>query len=210
MNKIFLYEEFIEKTLTNNINKYNTYLDTDDRSAMVAWEANDSQIKNFSLVASHIKNGDTILDYGCGVGDFIKYLEVKDIKINDYLGVDINDNYIEIAKKSYVDHNFKLIKDVNQIPGKWDDVCVIGVFTWYITKNEFIETINRLHNLCNKQVLLTVLQGETPYKRYIDEEEEYWDEEYRYYDEDLFITLFPDLNITFEYNKNTMLVKIEK
>lgn len=207
---IILYEEFENKTLSKNIDKYNTYLNNINRSNMVAWEAIDSQKINFKLVANYIKNGDSVLDYGCGIGDFIIYLEQNNINISNYLGVDINDNYIKIAKDTYKNYNFQVINNINQINEKWDNVCAIGVFTWYITEKEFKKTIEKLYDLCNKRVLLTFLYGITPYKKDWGSTKIYWNSEYRYYDEDLFDSLFPDLNISYEYYDRTMLVKIEK
>ena len=45
-----------------------------------------------------IQSGDTILDLGCGFGDLQKYLLKNDIKVK-YIGIDINEEIIKIAKK---------------------------------------------------------------------------------------------------------------
>jgi len=213
MKIIYLFEEFTNKTLSKNNTIYNTFLNKDKRSSIVAWENTGSQERNFKIVTKYIKNGDSVLDYGCGIGDFIEYLNINNIKISNYLGVDINDNFIKIAKETYTDYNFKTINDINQINGKWDDVCAIGVFTWYIIKEEFIETVYKLYDLCNKRLILTLLEGETPYD-YDDysknEEDSYWDDEYRYFSEALFGKLFPELNIIYDYKGPTILIKIEK
>jgi len=213
MKKIYLFEEFTSKTLSRNNDTYDEYLHNhkDNRSSIVAWEGHGSQTKNFKLAAKYINNGNSVLDYGCGIGDFIMYLIKNNIEISDYMGVDINGNFIEMAKESYPNHNFKKINSIDQINGKWDVVAAIGVFTWYITKEEFIKSIHELHNLCNKHVVLTLLEGYTPYdKEYARTEEDYWSGEYRYYSENLFNELFPDLEMSFDYVGNTILIKIEK
>jgi len=207
---MLLFEEFNKSTLDKNISTYNDFYDTHkdgSRSNIVAWAAEESQNKNFKLVSKHIKNGDSILDFGCGIGDFLMYLEKSDINISDYMGVDINDNFINMAKETYPNNKFQHITDVNNVKGKWDDVCVIGVFTWYIERDEFIETIHKLLKLANKQVLLTCLHS----IRAADEEK-YWESTYRAYNEELFEELFPDLKFEFEYSKHqdTMLVRIIK
>lgn len=61
-----------------------------------------SDIGNFS----HKK----ILDLGCGVGDFYKFLLQNNVEC-DYTGYDINPKVIEIAKQSYPEANFQ-IKDI--------------------------------------------------------------------------------------------------
>ena len=214
MKKIYLFEEFTNKTLSKNNSEYDIYFNThkgESRSDMVAWESKGSQERNFNMTAKHIDNGDSILDYGCGIGDFIEYLIEHNIGISDYMGVDINENFIKISKETYPNHNFEKINDINQINGQFDVVCAIGVFTWYITKEEFIETIHKLHSLCKKRLILTVLDGFTPYdEEYAGVEEDYWSSEYRHYSENLFNELFPDLDISYEYNKTTILINIKK
>ena len=44
----------------------------------------------------------SILDIGCGFGDFVKYLNAKkDISDYSYHGIDLMDEMIEIAKKEF-------------------------------------------------------------------------------------------------------------
>lgn len=207
MNYIKLFEEFTEETLSKNNDEYDEYFrNSKSRSNKVAWSEPRSQIKNFRLVSKLINENDSVLDYGCGIGDFIRYLD-KNKNISDYLGVDINSNFINMAKKDYPDNNFQLIKNVNEIKGRWDSVCAIGVFTWFITKDDFIKTINKLYEVCNKQVLITCL-----YDYYVSDSPSYWTSNYREYNEELFKELFPEFNIEFIHHntENTMLVKINK
>ena len=210
-------EEFTEETLSKNNREYDGYYskyNDGSREKTVAWSDKNSQTKNFKMVSNYISNNDSILDYGCGIGDFIKHLS-KNKSISDYLGVDINKNFINSAETYYPDNKFQLIKNVNDISGKWDSVCAIGVFTWFITKNDFIETINKLYEICNKQLLITCLYN-------IDinyNDENYWKYNYREYNEDMFIEFFPNLKIEFIHHSGreaypgasgTMLVKINK
>lgn len=214
MNKIS------EHTIKINNYEYNQYYklysDSNKRDRKVAWVANGSQKDNFDLVSKHIDKDNSVLDYGCGLGDFSQV-----IPNTDYLGVDINENYINEAKESYK-KRFELIHNIDELTEKFDTVCAIGVFTWYITKDEFIATINKLCEVANKQVLLTFVDGHTPYEEevmYSEEEDVFWNRKYREYSKNLFIKLFPKLNLTFEVKHNdrynnvhcaTLLVKIEK
>lgn len=209
MKYVKKFEKFTDSTLKTNIDAYNRYYNRyTNRSGKVAWEAKDSQENNFNLVSEHIKSGDSVLDYGCGLGDLISHLEKKKIQISDYLGADINQKYIEDAKKHYSDFNFKLITDIDQLSGKWDKVCAVGVFTWHIGKEEFIESIRKLIDLSEKEVLLTFLYDDD-----VDfESPNYWESNYRYYNEELFENLFPDLIDNFEFHNSyrTILVRIKK
>lgn len=215
MRLIKFFEEFTEETLKTNNDTYNNYLKraSSDREHMVAWVNPGSQQKNFELVSNYIIDNDSILDYGCGVGDFLKHLEDENIHISNYLGVDINEQFIQIAKDTYPQKNFKSITDVEQISGTYDKVVAIGVFTWFITKKEFIDTINSLWDRCNKEVILTLLHGQTCYSEEDynqNQEEYYWKQKYRYYDENLFQTLFPDFTFKFDKQDSTFLVRIIK
>lgn len=215
------FEDFTEDTLSTNNNTYDLYLKNNKkRSGKVAWIREGSQEDNFKLVSSHIENGDSLLDYGCGIGDLLSHLNKRRIQISDYLGVDINPNYIELANKKYEDREFKLISDIDQLSGNYDKVCAVGVFTWYISKEEFISTINKLYQICNKEVLLTLIYDYTerrvPYRvsRVSKNlEEQYWSSRYRYYHPSLFLKLFPKLKDKFEFKvdkDNTLLVRIKK
>jgi cyclopropane fatty-acyl-phospholipid synthase-like methyltransferase len=210
---INLFEKFTEETLSKNNYEYNTFFkNAKSRSDKVAWSEPRSQIKNFNLVSKFINDGDSVLDYGCGIGDFVRYLD-RNKNISNYLGVDINSNFINMAKKDYPDNNFQLIKDVNEIRGKWDSVCAIGVFTWFITKDDFIKTINKLYDICNKQVLITCLHNYS-----VSDNESYWKSNYRRYSYELFKELFPKFNIDFKLGPklkhhdapDTILIRITK
>lgn len=201
----FTNEDFTEDTLSANNNIYNTYYDRNkdskqDRRKVVAWEVPRSQFTNFSMVSRFIKSGDSLLDYGCGIGDFITHLKGRGVKVSDYLGVDINPNFIRMAKESYPDNNFQLINKIEDVNGNWDVICAIGVFSWSIKKDEFVKTINRLYELCNKYVLITCNFGFTN-----------WETKYIKYDYDTFESLFPDFKFDFDLSGDmTLSVKINK
>jgi cyclopropane fatty-acyl-phospholipid synthase-like methyltransferase len=212
MKHLKTFERFGQQTLKNNNNTYNDYYQDwksgrGDRNDAVAW-SDKSQIKNYNLVAKYIKSGESVLDYGCGIGDFNKYLKSENIIFSDYLGVDINPNFIETAKSSYPNINFQLISKVRDIKTPMDNICAIGVFTWFITKRDFIDCINYLYELCNKQILITCLYDEDINN--ID-----WRSKYRYYNEYVFEKLFPQYKMEFDVitgvnSTDTMLVRIIK
>lgn len=216
MKKIKLFKEFKETTLNINNKEYDLYYqgykDDKNTSKMMMWMTEGSQEDNFEIVSKYIDNNDSILDFGCGIGDFPIYLKDNAIKISDYLGVDINRHFIDTALESHDKYDFKYINNIYDITSddeKWDKVVAIGVFTIYIEKEDFIETINKLYELCNKEVLITCNKGE------FEDTKEYWKKEYRQYNEDIFLKLFPYLNIEFDYSEyedddSILLVRIIK
>lgn len=71
--------------------------------------------KNFwddlAFIADYVADGDKILDYGCGNGRLLEIL--KDKKI-DYIGVDISQKLIDLAKDKYPQHAASFSKVTSQ------------------------------------------------------------------------------------------------
>ena len=75
-------------------------------------------------------NNKTILDVGCGFGDFYGFLtKKKGIKIKKYVGIDINSTMIELAKKKYPAAEFQVRNLLeNPIGELFDYVFESGTF----------------------------------------------------------------------------------
>lgn len=175
--------------------------DTRRRENAVGWLATGSQERNFLHVLPHLEEADRILDYGCGMGDFIPYIfsELEDF---DYVGVDINPKFIEDAKKRYSGFDFYNIQSTRQLVGEFDKIAIIGVFTWYISKEDFIKTIRHLYSICKKKIIITCISSSMqPHS---------WTNTYRGYDEEIFKQLFPEMNIEFENKFPDLVVVINK
>src|ERR1051326_8256459 len=72
-------------------------------------------------------NGRSILDAGCGMGDLLPYLYAKADNFN-YLGMDTNPGFIQIAKKRYGGHNFAAGDPFNgKLARRFDLVISSGV-----------------------------------------------------------------------------------
>lgn len=88
-----------------------------------------------SKVSKELKflNNKSVLDIGCGTGALVEY-----INPSSYLGIDINEDFIKLAKKKYPEFNFKVVNIV-------DDRFPAGRF-------EYIFIMNVLHHLTDKQI----------------------------------------------------------
>jgi 2-polyprenyl-3-methyl-5-hydroxy-6-metoxy-1,4-benzoquinol methylase len=75
---------------------------------------------------SEVKDGDNILDVGCGNGRLLEAF--KDKKIN-YLGIDNSENLIALAQKNYPDNKFFVgnILDLNELEEKYNLVISVAV-----------------------------------------------------------------------------------
>jgi ubiquinone/menaquinone biosynthesis C-methylase UbiE len=71
--------------------------------------------KNFwgdlAFIADYVEDGDKILDYGCGNGRLLEILKEKKV---EYVGVDISQKLIDLAKEKYPDHSESFFKIASQ------------------------------------------------------------------------------------------------
>jgi SAM-dependent methyltransferase len=86
-----------------------------------------------NLVRDVDLDGRSVLDAGCGMGDLLPYLYAKASEFN-YLGVDINPGFIDIAKKRYDGHKFKVGNPFSgKFKGSYDVVLSSGVMNINVT-----------------------------------------------------------------------------
>jgi SAM-dependent methyltransferase len=95
----------------------------------VGWGSLESQRVRFQAL-SEIGElaGRSVLDVGCGLGDFYGFLREK-THLKDYLGMDINDNMIALARRKYPEAKFEVKDIVEDSPdGAFDYVLASGIF----------------------------------------------------------------------------------
>ncbi len=103
--------------------------------------------KEFETFEPYIKNGETILDLGCGNGRFIKFLEPLSKKKKEsyhYIGIDNSPSLLQLARKNHPSSTFIHGNQLN-IP----------------LKNETIDTlanIRAFHHIPSKKLQLKALQ----------------------------------------------------
>lgn len=97
------------------------------------WNSPESQKLRFEVMEDLFKvankdKGFSILDVGCGFGDFYAYLKLKKYKCS-YTGVDISPKILEVAKKRHPDARFSILDILNDpIRDKFDYVVESGIF----------------------------------------------------------------------------------
>jgi cyclopropane fatty-acyl-phospholipid synthase-like methyltransferase len=139
MNITKLYDLFID------------YSDNDDMldSKKVGWTTKEEQEVRFkALLAIGVKSGDKLLDYGCGLGHLVDYMSKVKLDV-DYTGIDINENYIDIASRIFINSNFR-IGDIEGETTNYDWIVASGVFTYGITKEEIFSKIDKCMSLIKK------------------------------------------------------------
>lgn len=114
-----------------------------------------------------INEADSVLDLGCGYGDYYLYLK-KRYKNFSYMGIDINQNLIDFARKRFEEVNFKVLDIQNESPGRFDYVVSTSCFNLNLgeTSNyDFIEDIlKKSYNAANKGVAIDFLTSYVDFK----------------------------------------------
>jgi SAM-dependent methyltransferase len=106
----------------------------------------------------------TVLDYGCGTGDFYRFLKRRDINVK-YTGVDINENFIGLAKGKYPECTFRVMSaDDFDFDGFYDYIFICGVFNLEVpgVEDDLKNALVTLFKHCNKGLALNALSSHTP------------------------------------------------
>ena len=109
-------------------------------------------------------NNSTVLDYGCGTGDFYRFMKRRGIETR-YTGVDINANFIEMARKKYPDCTFRVMNiDEDPLEGFYDYIFICGVFNLLVpgVKDDLRNALVNLFKHCNKGLALNALSSHAP------------------------------------------------
>lgn len=104
---------------------------------------------------SYIKEGERVLDLGCGTGRLYEIFKDKEV---DYIGVDFSKNLIEKAKEEYGDH-FK-IADILSLPfpdNYFESVWAIAVLHHIPSKELRMRVLNEIKRVLkrNGRVIMT-------------------------------------------------------
>jgi len=139
----YLNEKYTKSNL-NVIKDFYTqyYKDSENKTETVGWSSKKEQEKRFKILLNiGFKNGDTVLDFGCGLGALYEYM-VERYDDFGYIGVDINDEFIKKCKKKYPNVMFKTIKDITDVKHSYDWFIASGAFTVYTPIKDMMNTIN--------------------------------------------------------------------
>jgi len=92
----------MKKVLEANRKYYSQRFSKFGADVRTFWSDSASQIQRFDVLAKIGKlEGKTILDVGCGFGDLYDYLVVQQIEFDRYIGVDLNSDIIDEARRRY-------------------------------------------------------------------------------------------------------------
>jgi ubiquinone/menaquinone biosynthesis C-methylase UbiE len=117
--------------------------------------------RDLGLVKDLEKSGDKVLDFGCGSGRLVGFFCGK---YKSYVGVDISQKLIDIAKQRYHSEktNFvKLSNDFSRLPFKdsyFDIVFSIAVFHHFPSREYALDVVDELHRVLKPggKIVITV------------------------------------------------------
>ena len=124
----FVNEEFNEDKIKKIRNVYNNLMviKNPKEPGIVGWRSHENQRLRFRQLLKYVSENDSILDYGCGVGDLFEYSKDKNV---NYTGIDINENMVKAAKGKYPDGNFNSMNSAFDFE-KYD-------YDWFIASGVF-------------------------------------------------------------------------
>jgi ubiquinone/menaquinone biosynthesis C-methylase UbiE len=123
----------------------------------------------YLLECLSIKNNESVIDIGCGLGDFSKYLRKNKIKCK-YLGVDFLEEFIDVAKKkNKSDSNSKFTKlDIHKqkFPKNYDWLILSGLFNDKDKNSEksMIKIITKMFRASRKGIVFNSLSKYVDYE----------------------------------------------
>lgn len=95
--------------------------------------------------------GKSILDVGCGFGDLYGEIQKRKYKISKYVGIDIVQEIIQVAKNRYTNISFKCI-DFFKDNGVVEYDYVFGSGLFFLSGNDWeaymLEMIEKMFNVC--------------------------------------------------------------
>jgi len=130
-----------------------------DRPEAVGLSAKGQMLRHHSMLDIGEITNSKILDFGCGKGDFYKFLKYNGINVK-YSGFDINEKLIGLARQKYPDADFRVFDiDRDTLDENFDFIFLCGVFNLQIEGiDEMIKrTLTKLFRHCRTALAFNAL-----------------------------------------------------
>ena len=149
-----------KEEINNAIQRYNNRLNEHGITEnALGWGNKGRSNLRFSILCSEFDLEDSIvLDFGCGFGDLYNYIKDNITSNFKYIGIDINEKFINIAKsRGFKNADFYLVDEnvdefLNNLGVEIDYVLSSGIFNFKLKDNiGFIKNTLTLFNLISKK-----------------------------------------------------------
>jgi len=150
----------------DTLKRYNRRLEKFGYDPMsLGWDNKENQFVRFNAALDLVDvSGADVLDLGCGFGDFLAAIRARGQKPKSYIGIDINDKLIEVARNVYPDTVFEthnlLTTPYNR---KHDFVFMNGVLNFNLKNNGLdnyeyaMDFIRKAWDVCKKGLVVDML-----------------------------------------------------
>ncbi len=129
----------------------------------VHWNSEFSQYKRFEILTSFIKDSikeSSIIDAGCGFGEYYNYLFDNNLKPKSYLGIDCEEQMIVLASKRFLNTKF-LIQDILEDELIEADYYICSGAMNILKKEEVFIFIEKCFNASYKGFIFNFLKNDS-------------------------------------------------
>jgi ubiquinone/menaquinone biosynthesis C-methylase UbiE len=129
----------------------------------VGWKDQSDQWLRFLVLCRGVDlAGKSILDVGCGLGDFVSFLDERHVECLEYVGIDISPKLIEQASARFGRKGRRfLAADFLEAPGlgQFDVVICSGALSFRVDDNIAIaeRMIGKMFNMCREATSINCL-----------------------------------------------------
>jgi SAM-dependent methyltransferase len=110
--------------------------------------------------------GSKVLDYGCGKGDFYRFLKDRGIR-TEYSGFDINNKLVEVAREKFAGIDFRVFDiEKDTLDEDFDYIFLCGVFNLNVQglDNTIKKALLELFKHCRRALAFNALSAHNPKK----------------------------------------------
>ena len=127
-------------------------------SKSLGWLSYEQQNLRFDVLTTKLNlENKTILDIGCGFGDLAHYLLKRNVNFKQYIGIDVSENMLDLAGKSFTSKSPVLFSKVdilkNEVIPESDVAIMSGVLNLrqsHLSNSELLDSfLKRIPLLAN-------------------------------------------------------------
>ncbi|MDZ7819870.1 MAG: class I SAM-dependent methyltransferase [Aliarcobacter sp.] len=129
----------------------------------VHWNSEFTQYKRFEILTSFIKDSikqSSIIDAGCGFGEYYSYLFDNNLKPASYLGIDCEKQMIDLASKRFLNTKFKIQNILEDSLFIADYYICSGAMN-LLEKDEIFIFIKKCFEASNKAYIFNFLKNDS-------------------------------------------------
>jgi len=127
------------------------------------WEGEEAHLGRFAVVVSELElAGKSVLDVGCGIGDFYRYLQERSISPSRYTGIDILPEMVQEARSRSPEAHFihgDMFAETLFADKSFDVVFSSGIFNLNMGNNRdfIIHALSRFFSISRQWVVFNLL-----------------------------------------------------